>query len=39
MCLSPLDRCVHCSVFLVVVVKSIIWCLSYDFDESIIWCF
>ena len=26
-------------VFLIVVVKSIIWCLSCDFDESIIWCF
>ena len=35
-----LGRYVHYSVFLVVVVvKSIIWCLSCDVDESIIWCF
>ena len=39
MCLMILGRDVHYSVFLVVVVKSIIWYLSCDFDVSIIWCF
>ena len=32
-------RYVLYSVFSVVVIKSIVWCLSCDFDESIIWCF
>ena len=36
---SLFGRYVHYSVFLGVVVKSIIGCLNCDFDESIIWCF
>ena len=39
MCLAFLGRYVHYSVFSIVVVKFIIWCLSCDFDESIIWRF
>ena len=38
MCKTLWGRYIYYSVFSVV-VKSIIWCLSCDFDESIIWCF